>query len=66
LNVAHDLTTLYLAGVITAKERRVLELANRGLGDRSISLALGISRGAVRDRRKNAIRKIELHRNEAA
>jgi len=66
LNVAFDLAALQTDGVITAKERRVLELANRGLGDRSISLALGISRGAVRDRRKNAVRKIELHRNEAA
>jgi DNA-binding CsgD family transcriptional regulator len=43
---------------LTAKEAEALHLRNAGMSTRTIALALGISRGAVRDRLKNAARKL--------
>jgi DNA-binding CsgD family transcriptional regulator len=43
---------------LTEKEKRALELFRGGMSTRNIALALGISRGAARDRIKNAIRKL--------
>lgn len=59
---AADLTNLRNAGVITDREHDALLLRLKGLTQRDISLALDISRAAVRDRLENGDRKIERHR----
>lgn len=58
---------LYLAGVITAKERDVLELRDdHGFSQRTIALALNLSRSSVRSREESARRKIRLHQQKEA
>lgn len=44
--------------VLTVREFEAFELAVRGMSTRSIALALGVSRSAVRSRLENAHRKI--------
>ena len=46
------------AAGLTPNERRALDLQERGLSQRTIALALGISRSAVQSRLENAARKI--------
>jgi DNA-binding CsgD family transcriptional regulator len=61
------MTDLELAATVcTPKELEVLQLAHRGMSERSIALALDISRSAVRSRLENAIRKITRARKEQA
>lgn len=60
-----EIRDLHAAGVITHRELDVLELRHGGMSDRAIALALDISRRAVRDRRKNALRKIALIKEAA-
>lgn len=43
---------------LTANERAVCDLSVRGLSQRTIALALGISRSAVQSRLENAARKL--------
>jgi RNA polymerase sigma factor (sigma-70 family) len=50
---------------LTPNEQEALELAQRGLSQRTIALTLGISRSAVRARLENARRKL-AHAKEAA
>ena len=62
-----ELADLRIQGVITDREYDVLLLQTKGMSQRTISLALGISRTAVRDRLENADRKIrQHHRKDAA
>jgi DNA-binding CsgD family transcriptional regulator len=51
---------------LTFKEHEVVQLTNRGLSQRTIALALGISRSAVQSRLENATRKIQRAKGEAA
>jgi DNA-binding CsgD family transcriptional regulator len=51
---------------LTPKECEVVQLTNRGLSQRTIALALGISRSAVQSRLENATRKIQRAKGEAA
>lgn len=53
-------------GVLTVKEQDAIRLQQAGMSSRSIALALGVSRGAVRDRLKNAHVKLANHRKQAA
>lgn len=58
---------LYLAGVITAKERDVWELVyDHGFSQRAAALALNISRSSLRSREESAKRKVRAHQQEAA
>lgn len=52
--------------VCTEKELQAYELAERGMSERTIALALDISRSAVRARLENAHRKIRLAKKETA
>jgi len=61
-----ELAALRNANVITDREYDVLILRLKGISQRSISIALGISRSAVRERLDNADRKITAHRKDAA
>ena len=61
-----QLLELRIQGVITDREYDVLLLRLKGISQRSISIALGISRSAVRERLDNADRKITAHRKDAA
>ena len=61
-----QLAELRIQGVITDREYDVLLLRLKGISQRSISIALGISRSAVRERLDNADRKITAHRKDAA
>ena len=61
-----QLAALRIQGVITDREYDVLLLRLKGISQRSISIALGISRSAVRERLDNADRKITAHRKDAA
>jgi DNA-binding CsgD family transcriptional regulator len=61
----HDQQLLDNAG-LTPNELKVVELANRGLSQRTIALALGISRSAVQSRLENATRKINRAKGEVA
>jgi DNA-binding NarL/FixJ family response regulator len=51
-------------GVITAAEFEVLNFRDRGFTHYQIANGLGLSRSAVRDRLKNAYRKIAVHERE--
>ena len=52
---------------LTEKERAVLELQVRGLSQRAIALALGVSRSAVQSRIETATRKLrQIVREETA
>lgn len=44
--------------LLTAKEVQVMELSVRGMSQRSIAFALGISRSSVQSRLETATRKI--------
>jgi DNA-binding CsgD family transcriptional regulator len=52
--------------IITPAEHDVLALRHRGLSQWQIALALDLSRWAVRDRERNGIRKIDVHRRKDA
>jgi DNA-binding CsgD family transcriptional regulator len=52
--------------VCTPKELQAYELHHRGMSERSIALALDLSRGSVQSRLENARRKIARHRRSAA
>lgn len=61
------MTDLELArAVCTPKELDAHELHARGMSERSIALALHISRSAVRSRLENARRKISAARRKDA
>jgi DNA-binding NarL/FixJ family response regulator len=62
----HDLLELRIANVITDREYDVQLLRHKGMSQRTISLALGISRSAVRERLDNADRKIRQHQRKDA
>jgi DNA-binding CsgD family transcriptional regulator len=51
--------------VCTAKELEAYHLVSRGLSERAVALALGLSRSAVRGRLENARRKIDQERKAA-
>lgn len=59
-----ELAELRIQGVITDREYDALLLNKKGLTPKTIALALGISRWAVRDRIENGLRKIELHQRK--
>lgn len=59
-----DLLQLRISDVITDREYDALLLNEKGLAPKTIALALGISRWAVRDRIENGLRKIELHQRK--
>jgi len=62
-----DLAELRIQDIITKAEYDVLLLQTKGMSQRTIALAIGVSRGAVRDRIHNAERKIQQHlRKDAA
>lgn len=52
--------------VLTAKEYEAFRLEAAGVSQRSIALALGITRGSVRDRLASAHRKAALLAKEEA
>lgn len=52
--------------VLTPNELEAWTLADRGMSQRTIALALHISRSTVRSRLENAARKIDAHRRRHA
>ena len=61
----HDPEALaQLPETLTAREREVVELHAKGMSQRAIALALGISRSAVRARLENAGRKLAAEQAE--
>jgi len=61
-----ELAHLRIQDVITDREYDALLLHHKGISQRTISLALGISRSAVRERLENADRKIQAHQRKDA
>lgn len=61
-----QLAELRTHDVITAAEHDVLLLRSKGMSQWQIALALDLSRWAVRDRERNALRKIDVHRRKDA
>ena len=54
----HERSLAEQPDTLTAREREVVDLYKRGMSQRAIALALGISRSAVRDRLDAAGRKL--------
>lgn len=52
--------------VLTANELEAWTLSERGMSERTIALALDISRSSVRSRLENARRKLARARKDAA
>lgn len=61
-----ELLELRIANVITNREYDAALLSTKGMSQRTIALALGISRSAVRERLDNAARKIRQHQRKDA
>lgn len=64
--VANQLEREIAARVCTAKELDAWRLRDRGLSRRLIALALGVSDSTLRDRLRNADRKIAIAIEEVA
>lgn len=53
-------------GILTTRERQILELVSRGQTDRAIAEALGLSVHTVKNHIRNILRKLEVHNRTEA